>query len=83
MIPYDEIIERGDRRWTMRLLDRLQADGVDAAELFLLGNALRVLADPRSFEPLEDIIADTTRPDEIRRTASWAIRMHRTSEPRT
>jgi len=77
MIPYDEVIENADRRWTARLLERLSGGEPGDEELHQLEQALRSVSDPRSFVPLQRIVKDTTRPARIREAASAALRrMH-------
>jgi HEAT repeat protein len=73
MIPYADITEADDRRWTSRLLDRLTAADPPYDELDALLEALQTLSDPRSVDPLEAIVRDTARPDRIRQAASWVL----------
>src|SRR6266540_2836183 len=83
MIPYDEITEKADRRWTARLLLRLDDPDVREEELGDLGGALQELSDPRSFAPLEAMTLDHRRPALLRETASDILHAmhHTTYEP--
>jgi HEAT repeat protein len=74
MIPYSEITEAADRRWTSRLLERLVAPDLPDAELDDLVGALQAVSDPRSFHPLEALVCDTRRPAAIRHAAGSALR---------
>lgn len=77
MIPYEQITETADRRWTCRLLDRLNAADLPEDELDDLVGALQAVSDPRSFGPLEAMLCDAFRPERIRKAASSALRgMH-------
>jgi HEAT repeat protein len=74
MIPYPEITDTSDRRWTVRLLSRLSESDAGEGELGELAAALRSLSDVRSFVPLEAVLCDTNRPDPVREAASAALR---------
>jgi hypothetical protein len=74
MIPYRDIIETADRRWTSRLMDRLTAPDVPEDELDDLTWALQAVSDLRSFPALEAVVADAARPARIRLAASTALR---------
>ncbi len=74
MLPYAEITDSADRRWTMRLLERLCAFDLPEDECAQLGRALRSVSDPRSFNQLEAIVVDHHRADLVRETASAALR---------
>jgi HEAT repeat protein len=77
IIPYRDVIENADRRWTTRLLQRLDSPGVPDRGLGEIVEALQMLADPRSFSPLEAVVADPARPARIREAAGAALRgMH-------
>jgi len=77
VIPYADVIETADRRWTARLLERLEQPGVGEEELHQLSDALAAASDPHSFLPLEDIVCDRARPASVRGAASAALRgMH-------
>jgi len=69
MIPYPDITEKADRRWTSPLLDRLVAPGLPDDELDDLVGALQAVSDPRSFGPLEAVLCNTERPARIRNAA--------------
>jgi hypothetical protein len=73
-LPYDEIIASTDRRWTLPLLARLQANGLADDERAQLGEALCVLDDPRSLAPLLALLVDPTRPTAMRQTAGSILR---------
>src|SRR5262245_22565605 len=74
MIPYDQITETADRRWTFRLLDRLVAHDLSEGELDDLVGALQAVSDPRSFGPLEAVLCNTERPALIRNAAGSVLR---------
>jgi len=74
MIPYTEIAEKVDRRWTARLLDRLDAADLPDDELDELVGALQAASDPRSFAILEAVVCDAARPARTRRAAGAALR---------
>jgi hypothetical protein len=74
MIPYADITEKADRRWTCRLLDRLDAAALPEDELDDLVGALQAVSDPRSFGPLEAVVCDTARPAHLRNAAGAALR---------
>ncbi len=74
MIPYAEITEKADRRWTARLVERLAGPELPEAELDALVGALQAVSDPRSFAPLEAILCDAGLPDGNRRGAGAALR---------
>lgn len=73
MIPYADITEKGDRRWTSRLLERLVAPDLPTDELDDLVGALQAVSDPRSFGPLEVVVCDTGRPPPVRNAAAAAL----------
>lgn len=74
MIPYADISEKADRRWTVRLLERLFASDLADGELDDLVAALQMVADRRSFQRLEAILTDTARPARIREAAGSILR---------
>jgi len=74
MIPYHDVIDTADRRWTSFLLERFDADYLLEDELDNLIRALHAVSDPRSFSKLEAVVTDATRPTKIRETAGMAIR---------
>lgn len=77
MIPYAEITETADRRWTFRLLERLGTADLSVAERDDLVAALQAVSDPRALGPLEAALCDAARPAGVRRAASAALRgMH-------
>jgi hypothetical protein len=74
MIPYADISEKADRRWTVRLLNRLDAADLPEDELDDLVRALQAVSDPRSFHPLEAVVCDIEKPPHIRIAAGDALR---------
>jgi len=74
MIPYAEIAEQADRRWTAHLLDRLDAADLPDDELDELVGALQAVSDARSFGRLEAVLRDTERSARIRNAAGSALR---------
>lgn len=83
MVPYAEITEAADRRWTARLLRRLDAPELPSEELDDLLGALQELSDPRCFGPLEAMVLDVGRPEHVREAASDILHgmNHTTYEP--
>ncbi len=69
MIPYADIARSADRRWTLRLLDRLEVDGLSDEELDDLVGALNAVSDPRCVTVLEAILVDSARPAKVREAA--------------
>lgn len=69
MMPYAQIIETGDRRWSLRLLERLRCPDVTDEELDDLASALGVLSDPRVWPGLLAVLADRGLPERTRRAA--------------
>jgi HEAT repeat protein len=77
MIPYEQITETADRRWTFRLLERLACPDLSSAERNALSEALCSLSDPRAVGPLEEILVDRGRSDPVRQAISSVLRgMH-------
>src|SRR5512145_1957431 len=74
MIPYDDIIETGDRRWTLRLLERLTAPELTDDEREKVIRALQIASDPRSIGPLEGSLTDRDVPRMVRRAAGRVLR---------
>jgi len=73
MIPYSEIAETADRRWTVRLMEQLVAPDLPAGELDDLVGALQAVSDPRSVGPLEAILVDPARPAPVREAAGSVL----------
>jgi hypothetical protein len=73
MIPYADIAEPGDRRWTAPLLARLDAADLPEGELDDLVWALQAISDARSFATLEAILVDLARPPKVRETAGSVL----------
>ena len=77
MIPYADITEMADRRWTVPLLDYLDTGDLPDDELDNLVEALQAVSDPRSLGPLEAILVDPARPVKFREAAGSVLRgMH-------
>jgi hypothetical protein len=74
LVPYADVTETADRRWTSRLLDRLVAPSLPDEEMEDLVGALQAASDPRTVGPLEAIVCDAARPADVRRAASSALR---------
>jgi len=74
MIPYADVREKADRAWTARLLERLRAPDLGDAERTDLVEALRHVADPRSFGPLLAWLVDPASPTPLRETAGEILR---------
>jgi hypothetical protein len=74
MIPYADITETADRRWTFRLLDRLVTPELPGEEVDDLVGALQAVSDPRSVGRLEAVVCDTARADRIREAAGNILR---------
>jgi hypothetical protein len=74
VIPYADINEAADRRWTLRLLERLVDPGLPDAERDDLVGALQAVSDPRSFAPLMAILADPAAVTPVREAAGSALR---------
>ena len=74
MIPYADIAENADRKWTFRLLDRLRQPDLADAEFADLEQPLCAASDPRSVAPLEAILTDCARPAAVRRSAGFILR---------
>lgn len=73
MIPYERIIENGNRAWTTRLIDRLASDQCSDDELTDLVVSLIRLSDPRSELALRELILDVDQSPSIREAASSAL----------
>jgi CBS domain-containing protein len=71
--PYDHIQERGDRSWSLRLVDRLTDPDLPAGERDLLSAVLAQLEDPRTIRPLTAMVFDDTLPDAVRKSAANAV----------
>lgn len=74
MIPYAEIIETADRRWTLQLLDRLACPDLMPDEQEHVVEALQAVSDHRAVPTLENILADRDRATEVRNAASRVLR---------
>ena len=74
MLPYDEILERGQRRYTAQLLDLLQDPTLDDAERRKVSRCLGFTSDPRSFARLRALFLDATQPSDIRDAACASLR---------
>jgi hypothetical protein len=74
MIPYADITETADRRFTSRLMERLVAPTLAERELDDLVGALQAVSDPRSFGPVEGVVCNSDRPARVRDAAGSALR---------
>lgn len=74
MIPYADVSEKADRAWTAPLLDRLRAADLGDAEREELVDALRHVADPRSFGTLLAWLVDPALPVPLREAAGEILR---------
>jgi hypothetical protein len=74
MIPYADIAESADRRWTARLLERLDAPDLADGELDDLVGALQAVSDHRSFAKLGATVTDAARPARTREAAGSILR---------
>lgn len=66
IIPYDTLIETGDRHHLAALMERIHQGDLSGHEEESLIEALSRSADPRSIQPLIDLIEDQTRPLKVR-----------------
>jgi HEAT repeat protein len=74
VLPYEEIIERGQRRYTAQLLDLLQDPTLDDPARDLVSRCLEFTSDPRSFARLRALFLDTTQTKNIRDAACASLR---------
>ena len=72
-LPYNDILETGDRAYTHQLLALLVDPTLDEDEREEVADCLGSLEDSRSFEPLQQITIDTTHPESIREAAHNAL----------
>ncbi len=73
MIPYEEIRKNEDRSWTFRLLDTIR-NSRPGDELDEVCNTLGGLDDPRSIEPLIQMLEDVSLPMHLRQAVSLVLR---------
>lgn len=74
MIPYTEITETADRRWSFRLLDRLVAPDLSADERDEVVAALVAVSDWRTVPVLERLLIDHSQPAATREAAGEILR---------
>src|SRR5256885_1929542 len=79
-LPYDEIQERGDRSWTMRLIERLKIPDLSDEEQTEVIWSLEKTDDPRMVEPLVSVLTDQSYPETVR-DAAGAVLIWSGSEP--
>jgi|GEM_PF-6317597 len=68
--PYAKIVEKRDRSWSLRLLERLLTADIPDEERKTVAYTLTMLEDPRTAAPLFMVLADPTYSDDLRETAS-------------
>lgn len=69
MIPFDDIYEKQDRSWSLRLVDLLATSPKDDA-LYEIREVLEHLADPRTIVPLQQLLPNSRISDNARTVAS-------------
>jgi HEAT repeat protein len=74
MLPYAQITDSADRRWTFRLLDRLTAPDLPGDERADLVEALTAVSDRRAVPILERVLADRSRKATTREAAGTVLR---------
>jgi HEAT repeat protein len=74
VIPFAEIIEAADRRWTFQLLDRFIEPDLQAEEREQIVAALTSVSDRRAVPILERLLTDPSRPPLFRESASEILR---------
>jgi hypothetical protein len=74
MLPYNEIVQSAERRWTFSLLERLVASDLSVDERERIAAALQALSDRRSIPLLEQLLLDTFQSSGTRETASEILR---------
>jgi HEAT repeat protein len=74
VIPYAEIAETADRRWSFRLLDRLVTPEVSSDERDAVVSAMQAVSDRRTVPILERLLADRSRPPATREAAGEILR---------
>ena len=73
-IPHLILRDREDRSWTFRLLERLAAPELPAAERDAIAGSLTCLDDPRATATLLTMLEDRERPEGVREAASAVLR---------
>jgi hypothetical protein len=68
--PYDKMVEKRDRSWSLRLLERLLTADIPEEERSTIAYTLTELDDPRIMPRLLGIMVDSTHPNELREVAS-------------
>ncbi len=82
-IPYEEIKDVGDRSWSLRLVEEL-ARGKEEDRSKIM-EALSLLGDRRTEQPLLAIVLDSNKSDAVRKAASdvlFKIGSYETKEER-
>lgn len=74
VIPYAEIAETADRRWSFRLLDRLVTPELSGDERDEVVSAMQAVSDRRTVPLLEQLLTDRSRPAATRETAGEILR---------
>ncbi len=72
MIPHEEIREKEDRSWTLKLLDLITNSGPED-DLADISETLKALDDPRAVRLMLRIVQDTSQRYQVRRAASEAL----------
>lgn len=80
-LPYEDIREERDRRWSLRVLKRLAFPCIEPAEVLEITDTLIALDDPRTWEPLTEMVKYRRHLDGIRRAASDALMEMRSPHP--
>ncbi len=78
-IPHEDIRQRGDRSWSMRLLEQLIVSQTDE-EVDEICDTFRELEDYRLEEPLLEILHDLSEREFVRHAASRALACSPTTE---
>jgi HEAT repeat protein len=74
VIPYAEITETADRRWSFRLLDRLVTPGLSNEERDEAVAAMQAVSDRRAVPILELLLSDRSRQPTAREAAGEILR---------
>ncbi|MCZ2342469.1 MAG: hypothetical protein LC104_11850, partial [Bacteroidales bacterium] len=74
VIPYSEIAETADRRWSFRLLDRLGTPELSGDERDEVVSAMQAVSDRRIVPILERLLTDRSRPAATREAAGEILR---------
>jgi HEAT repeat protein len=74
VIPYAEIAEAADRRWSFRLLDRLVTPELSSDERDEVVSAMQAVSDRRTVPILGRLLTDRSRPTATREAAGEILR---------